>query len=63
MVDDGIETVLGGGASETEQPVIRIESAKNEVLAPRNKKGYMIGNHLFLRWPELTAAGKEHATV
>ena len=63
MLEEAIDTVLGGGASESEHPVRRSARAENEVLAPRNKKGYMIGNHLFLRWLELTAAGKEHATV
>jgi hypothetical protein len=56
-------TETGGVEEPEEHPVNVASSIRNEVLAPRNKTGYMILIHLFLQWAELTAAGKEHATV
>jgi hypothetical protein len=57
----GTET---GGVEVPDEHAAKVAKRNtNEVLAPRNKKGYMIPIHLFLQWAELTAAGKEHATV
>jgi hypothetical protein len=49
-------TVTGGFDGPVEHPYIARAVMKNEVLAPRKKKGYMIPIHLFL-YPVKLSAG------